>query len=606
MGDADAVSRRNVSELVLDDGRSMVDVFDSTINVTFNEDIDQSPTITITVADRTRRFLQSGLMARYNDATDNVDLQIRSVWYRLVQVQRQGGRLLLTFEDRSVTILRAQKQAATFTRGVFTMAEAARALVRRVRSPEIPFESPELRVVQPIASSKNTTRNADANAARAAGFAKGVKITVKHATATSVQRSNLAKVLAVGVSLKASTTVLEAAVATVTQEATAKNLTGGDGTSTGIFQIISSNVPSGAKDQRRDIEWASRWFYDQAIPLQKKSPSISPGDLAQAVQRSAYPQAYKQWSGEAAKTVTAYLGSAGTAAASVRTRETTGYQYIQAKGTDTWTTLKTWADSVAWRRFAVANTVYFTADRDLLNSRGRATLSEDTAGVDSIDFDIDQGKVTETATITCHIDYWTAPCGTCIVLEDMGPADGVWIVATRSGDFAQTTVSVGLVRPVHNLPEPASTTLTTAASKVSKPLAKAYAEAVKISKAKYVYVYGGGHSVVGVPSAGVYGTGLDCSGLVSAVLHAGGWTKKPLDTVALGTFGVAGKGQYMTIWVNPKPGQNGHTFIDFHMPGHAVERFEAHGPEGAPIRLESPTGSDLTPAGMVARHVKDF
>lgn len=72
------------------------------------------------------------------------------------------------------------------------------------------------------------------------------------------------------------------------------------------------------------------------------------------------------------------------------------------------------------------------------------------------------------------------------------------------------------------------------------------------------YVYGGGHSGWGPQS------GYDCSGFVSAVLHAGGFLSSPQDTVTLPNQpGIeSGPGQYVTIYDRPLSGQSGHVIID--------------------------------------------
>jgi cell wall-associated NlpC family hydrolase len=72
------------------------------------------------------------------------------------------------------------------------------------------------------------------------------------------------------------------------------------------------------------------------------------------------------------------------------------------------------------------------------------------------------------------------------------------------------------------------------------------------------YVYGGGHGGWGPQS------GYDCSGFVSAVLHAGGYLSEPVDTTALPSQPgiVSGPGQYVTIYDRSLPGQEGHVIID--------------------------------------------
>jgi cell wall-associated NlpC family hydrolase len=73
------------------------------------------------------------------------------------------------------------------------------------------------------------------------------------------------------------------------------------------------------------------------------------------------------------------------------------------------------------------------------------------------------------------------------------------------------------------------------------------------------YIYGGGHSGWG-PQAG-----YDCSGFVSAVLHAGGYLSAPQNTQTLpGQPGIEpGPGQYVTIYDrNTGPTNNEHVIIE--------------------------------------------
>lgn len=67
------------------------------------------------------------------------------------------------------------------------------------------------------------------------------------------------------------------------------------------------------------------------------------------------------------------------------------------------------------------------------------------------------------------------------------------------------------------------------------------------------YVYGGGHGSF----AGPY----DCSGLVSAVLNAGGFLGSPVTTDGLKVFGEGGDGKVITIGVRGSSGRNAHTMM---------------------------------------------
>jgi cell wall-associated NlpC family hydrolase len=88
------------------------------------------------------------------------------------------------------------------------------------------------------------------------------------------------------------------------------------------------------------------------------------------------------------------------------------------------------------------------------------------------------------------------------------------------------------------------------------------------------YVYGGGHSGWG-PQAG-----YDCSGFVSAVLHAGGYLSQPVDTTALPSQAgmEPGPGQYVTVYDRALPGQSGHVIIEIN--GQFYESGGSHGSWG--------------------------
>jgi cell wall-associated NlpC family hydrolase len=88
------------------------------------------------------------------------------------------------------------------------------------------------------------------------------------------------------------------------------------------------------------------------------------------------------------------------------------------------------------------------------------------------------------------------------------------------------------------------------------------------------YVYGGGHSGWAPQS------GYDCSGFVSAVLHAGGFLTSPVDTTALPSQPgmVSGPGQYVTVYDRALPGQSGHVIIEIN--GQFYESGGMHGTWG--------------------------
>ena len=88
------------------------------------------------------------------------------------------------------------------------------------------------------------------------------------------------------------------------------------------------------------------------------------------------------------------------------------------------------------------------------------------------------------------------------------------------------------------------------------------------------YVYRGGHSGW-EPQAG-----YDCSGFVSAVLHAGRYLSQPVDTTALPQQAgmEPGPGQYVTVYDRALPGQSGHVIIE--IDGQFYESGGSHGAWG--------------------------
>jgi cell wall-associated NlpC family hydrolase len=88
------------------------------------------------------------------------------------------------------------------------------------------------------------------------------------------------------------------------------------------------------------------------------------------------------------------------------------------------------------------------------------------------------------------------------------------------------------------------------------------------------YVWGGGHDGWGSTK------GYDCSGFVSAVLHAGGYLSSPQDTATLPSAGgmEQGPGQYVTIYDRDTPGQEGHVIISIN--GQFYESGGEHGTWG--------------------------
>lgn len=128
---------------------------------------------------------------------------------------------------------------------------------------------------------------------------------------TAEQKHVLTTVLAVAHKVGATAKEKKAAVETAIVEANLGNPTrpgSGDGTSIGWRQETSSSYPG---VDRGNVRQSAKRFFAETKQARDKYGKA--GDLAQAVQRSAYPDRYRQHSGEAQQLIRKYDKGGGSA-----------------------------------------------------------------------------------------------------------------------------------------------------------------------------------------------------------------------------------------------------------------------------------------------------
>lgn len=154
-------------------------------------------------------------------------------------------------------------------------------------------------------------------------------------------------------------------------------------------------------------------------------------------------------------------------------------------------------------------------------------------------------------------------------------------------------------------------------------IAAGIAEANLLNSKDYPYEWGGGHNLSFAPSADIGGgpgtpgrVGYDCSGSVSAVLHAMGLLGAPLTSAGFGSYGLPGPGP-VTLYVDPGThvfmsidgrffgthGNDGPGWYD----GSALPGFEERHPPGVgsgSIAAPKVTGSGALPAAVRAAMAK--
>jgi hypothetical protein len=575
------------------------------IDGTIDRTIDGSSTLSLTLEDPRRDLLRSGTLSY------TLDLEVDGQWWRLVQVSKSGATLALTFEDRIVSWLRLNWSPRKASSTQMTRAEFILSLVQEIKAGGgIPFVCPQLHVKQPVAieSSTNKVTPAQRSVALGQGLAAGQKLTIKGAPANADQLANAERVLDVANSLKASDRATVALLEACTVESLFTNPTtpSADGYgSRGILQVRDV-TGSAMHISNTDIEQCANAFLTRgftgaggAIVLAAKNPSWTTGQVAQAVQGSAYPGRYDLYLREALTMLTTYKGEpAGakqttfTSTAITKANPVT-YQRGGTTGAKetSWDCMQRLAGEVNWRCFVVDGRLYYASETTLLQQKPQLIISEDVLGIDGIDFDIDNGKENSDVTITARASRWGVDPGSVVELYDCGPADGRWLVKEVSRGLFDAEATITLKRVTVPLPEKPDTTAT-AATNASQPfgqtpglgmaggspVARAWAAATAITAKRYPYVWGGGHAHCGTPDHGqsghadsagtivVAGVGYDCSGSTCAVLASAemGYTLgAPADvsgTIAA-KWGEPGEGQYLTVWANPD-----HVFMIFHTP----------------------------------------
>lgn len=107
------------------------------------------------------------------------------------------------------------------------------------------------------------------------------------------QRRTVQQIIAIGKKRKLSPRAWQIAIQAGMTESGLRNVDYGDRDSLGIFQMRPS-MGWGTPEQVTDPEYAINKFYNvlQGVPDWEK---IRPGDAAQAVERSAFPDRYHQW-----------------------------------------------------------------------------------------------------------------------------------------------------------------------------------------------------------------------------------------------------------------------------------------------------------------------
>lgn len=475
-----------IDDFVLDTAGSKfdLDIGEALLSADLEITIEGASTLTVTVEDTSGNLLQSATLTQWSwgNALDigneskwlrvgrTVDARLDDISFRLVKVSKTGPSLTFTFEEKAVSLLRGKTGARNTPREQVTRAQFVRTLITEVKT--LPAYIPELKTKQPVATSDNTISATQRSDEGKAGFAKGSDIKIKNAVADAGQLKQITICMDVADKLGANELATKAMLCAAIGESEFRQIPNRAGSPyAGVFQAHPKNIPM------RDTAQQCEYFFKGgkgfqaggALALARENPGISPGEIATRVEASGQaPSFYGANVNEAAAIMNAWgRGSSSSATFSSSTANATkNYQFARGKNENSWDAIGRLAEEVQWRRFMRRGKLWYVSEDFLFRQRPELIISEDSPGVDAIDFDIDMfarpikgGRVAAVAEVRvqARADTWTALPGMVVTIKNMGVADGRWLVSTVNRsllDDAQVC-DITLRKPIPKKLEPA-------------------------------------------------------------------------------------------------------------------------------------------------------
>ena len=345
----------------------------------------------------------------------------------------------------------------------------------------------------------DTNQMPKSKAGQEPGFPPRTTFTIQGTKATNQQIGNLGKILNKANAMDVNWTIQQAVVLAAITDSRAYNLPLKDSPTrsedielwqprAGIFQFRISDYPEVEKwtigMQAEKFIGRASYFYDQHLEVYGEVRVIH--RLANDVTRrdmesfDDYGRRYLEWAEEARNIVQLFYGkkvtyggqpptgsytqadyNADTDLAAQPTVVAEPYEF--SRGTpsdpeDSWTCLQRLADEVNWRCFSVNGTIYFVRDKVLLNNKALDVVQEFKRGVGYIDFDYDVGKPVSSIEVECRAERWSVPPGEVVVIEELGPATGRYIVQEFTRSMHSDRAKIQLIGETPQLKEPAPDT----------------------------------------------------------------------------------------------------------------------------------------------------
>lgn len=617
------------------------DLTRAVVSVERTGSMEAKPGLVVTVDDPRDRLMESRVLTRpairaigtpAAATLRPIDLLLDGVWYRLQQARRESDVVQLTFDHRGAVYMEQHTSPLSSSRSDATRAQFIRRQVEEVgrkrgAGHKLAFWTWEARRRMPIARGEQVSSRSEPDRDPAQTLTRskdGKGLTVKGVTADAEQRRNMAIAAEEAEGLKAGPKATLALFVAGIGESNFRHVPNKDGSRyTGVWQSDKKYGHTVREQARLFLKGGQGFQAGGAIALARKSPGLTPGDIATRVEASGKPgEFYNGHRPEAERAIDA-LGGVSPGGGFEGGSYVKPFRFRRPRGEGGWVNTGKLAEEVGRRRFITVpvrgvDLFVYAADADLLRLRSQAVLSLDGRYIVGVpQYDLDYGKTARAMTLSVMGDLFDADFawGLPVTVEDAGPASGKWLVWDVHERDGSPVVDLELRMPQAARLEPApevvqrndgtETTLTAGGALTSgTATGKVYARASAISDRNYPYVWGGGHAKAGRPDGGTgrdAGVGYDCSGYVAACLLSGGmlpdeWKSGvPASGTFASSYGEPGKGERVTVWAN-----GGHVFLELDGLGrgkYADTSRQAGGPAGPHMRY----GSRST-AGFVPRH----
>jgi hypothetical protein len=425
--------------------------------------MDGPSTVTITIHDQARDILKSKKLQTSDGRLRTIDINLDGLWFRLVNLKKQGDDLLLTFEDRAIVWLKDKKgPRKSASRAKTTRAQYILSLVRSAKKipPRIPVRIHELNVKQPIAkltpserkSSKKHIRS-ERDREREPGFSKD-KVAGLNVHQTDRCETCLIVADKYRVEERAKLAMLTAMAGESDFGENKDSKSNDPRVKPTTFQ--SMQIPESELDaQAYHFLFGGRSFRaGGAVKAIKDHPDWTIGEVVKQVEVSDGSGNYYDSFVPLARRILKAWGEGGGGTGSKPSSYRARAEFKVEKDETYYDAIIRMAKDVNWRAFMAGDTFRYISEEDLYKSRPRYRFSEMSEGVLNIDFDQDYHKPVATATVDCLIHRWAMVPGTTVYIDDMGMATGKWLVLSVRRSLFSSDATVELKQPMAEKLEP--------------------------------------------------------------------------------------------------------------------------------------------------------